>query len=125
GALRALGSGALDTLFAQGNLYVEGIDDETVLQTAFADRVAKWNIVCLHGRGEVEKTIQQLQASETTGDLDGRHSFLFDLDRSPSSLSSSAMVKVLQWDRYCLENYLLDADAIYDALRESPRNERI
>lgn len=123
GALRALGSGALDSLFAQGNLYVEGTDDKMILQTAFADRVAKWNIVCLNGRSEVEKTVQQLQATEGASELEGRHSFIFDLDRRPSSLSSTDMVKVLQWDRYCLENYLLDADAIFDALRDSPRDE--
>lgn len=125
GALRALGSGALDSLFAQGNLYVEGIDDKIVLQTAFADRVAKWNVVCLHGRSEIEKTVQQLQHAEGAGDLEGRHSFIFDLDRRPTALSSTEMVKVLQWDRYCLENYLLDPDAIFDALRDSPRDEEI
>jgi hypothetical protein len=31
------------------------------------------------------------------------------------------MVRVVQWDRRCFENYLLDADAIYDATRELKR----
>lgn len=29
-------------------------------------------------------------------------------------MQSLEKVKIIQWDRYCLENYLLDADIIYD-----------
>jgi hypothetical protein len=40
------------------------------------------------------------------------------LDRMPTALVSSKLVKVLQWKRRCLENYLIDEKIIYDLLRE-------
>lgn len=125
GALRALGSSSVDVLFSNGTLYVEGPDDKRLLEDGFSSRVARWRIVPLGGRQEVEKQISQLQRVEQQGQLEGIHAFIFDRDRRPSLVTDSAHVHVQQWDRYCLENYLLDADSIYDALRRIPRDEDV
>ncbi|MGA7887314.1 MAG: hypothetical protein WCA44_16360, partial [Acidobacteriaceae bacterium] len=44
--------------------------------------------------------------------------FIFDHDNKPTSLVSTNLVKVLQLQRYSIENYLLDAEILYDCLRE-------
>jgi hypothetical protein len=44
--------------------------------------------------------------------------FIFDLDNAPTTLQSTRLVKVLQWRRRCLENYLIDQKIIYDLLND-------
>ena len=72
----------------------------------------------LGGRGPVEREIKTLQQAEEKGEIDTLKCFIFDLDRVPTSLGSTKLVKVLQWKRRCLENYLIDEKVIYDLLRE-------
>jgi hypothetical protein len=44
--------------------------------------------------------------------------FIFDNDGQPTNLRSSATVKLLQWDRRCLENYLIDLDILTQLLKD-------
>jgi hypothetical protein len=44
--------------------------------------------------------------------------FIFDLDEIPTGLRDSEAVKVLQWDRRNLENYLIDIDVLTDLLKD-------
>jgi hypothetical protein len=60
-----------------------------------------------------------LQMAEQKGELDTPKCFIFDLDHTPTALGSTKLVKVLQWKRRCLENYLIDEKIIYDVLKDS------
>ena len=44
--------------------------------------------------------------------------FIFDLDNTPTAVQSTPLVKVLQWKRRCVENYLIDEKIIYDLLND-------
>jgi hypothetical protein len=113
-ALRRLGASTSDVLFSRGSLFLEGPHDAEILETAFRHRVAGFKLTPLRGRKEVEKEIRTLQAAEKTENLTTKQLFIFDRDRQVTALTNSNLVKFLQWDRYCLENYLLDSDAIFD-----------
>jgi hypothetical protein len=117
-ALRRLGTTAAETLFARGNIFVEGEHDAVILEEGFYEQVLGYKITNLGGRKEVEKEIITLQASERKGELDKLNCFIFDLDRSPAGAKSSDLVRVLQWDRYCLENYLINRKLLFDELAE-------
>lgn len=116
--LRRLGTTAADSLFSRGNLFVEGEHDISVLEEVFYEVLNGYKVTSLGGRSEVEKEIKALQEAEKRGDLDKIHCFIFDMDTNPVPTQSSKFVRVMQWDRYCLENYLLDRKAIYDVLQE-------
>ncbi len=117
-ALNRLGTSAADSLFSQGNIFVEGDHDALLLEDGFYDFVAGYKITSLGGRSGIEKEILTLQNAEKKGDLDKLNCFIFDLDRMPTTIISSSLVKVLQWDRYCLENYLIGRKELYDELSE-------
>ena len=117
-ALNRLGTSAADSLFSQGNIFVEGDHDALLLEDGFYDFVAGYKITSLGGRSGVEKEIATLQKAEKKGELDKLNCFIFDLDRIPTTITSSPLVKVLQWDRYCLENYLIGRKELYDELYE-------
>lgn len=68
---------------------------------------------------EVEKEIKTLQEGERKSELEKLNCFIFDMDRAPTDVSSTDMVRVLQWDRYCLENYLVGRKLLFDELTES------
>jgi predicted ATPase len=118
-ALRLLGASELDNLMYRGLLFVEGDDDVGVLQAGFPDRLARYKVSQLGGRGEVEKYVVQLQSAEAGGADLVRTGLIFDLDRQPTSLRSSKQVRITQWDRTCLENYFLDANVLTDFLKSS------
>lgn len=117
-ALRRLGTEAADSLFSKGNIFVEGDHDSAILEEGFYDILAGFRVTGLGGRGEIEKEIKTLQDAEIRGEVDKVHCFIFDLDHKPSTLKSTKWVRVLQWDRYCLENYLLGAKILFDILTE-------
>ena len=100
-------------------MFVEGEHDAAILEEGFNDQVLGYKITSLGGRKEVEKEIAALQDGEKRGELDKLSCFIFDLDRSPSGTKSSVLVRVLQWDRYCLENYLIGRKLLFDELTES------
>jgi len=117
-ALKKLGTSTSDVLFFRGGLHVEGSTDADLLEVGFSERIAGLKISRLGGRDEIERGIRTLQVAETRGQLETTQCFILDLDDRPTKLTSTPLVRVLQWDRKCFENYLLDFDAIYDATRE-------
>jgi predicted ATPase len=117
-ALKRLGTSAADSLFSNGNLFVEGEHDSAVLEEGFFDLVSGFKITDLGGRAEVEKEIAAFQAAERRNELGKLHCFIFDLDRKATKLANTKLVRVLQWDRTCLENYLLGSKILYDALSQ-------
>lgn len=118
-ALRRLGTTAAETLFSRGNIFVEGEHDAGVLEEGFYEQVMGYRITSLGGRMEVEKEIKTLQEGEKNGELEKLNCFIFDMDRAPTNIESTDMVRVLQWDRYCLENYLVGRKLLFDELGES------
>ncbi len=117
-ALRRLGSSESEALLYKGTVSVEGIHDVEILQSGFDAIVRRYKVKHLGGRGLIENDIRDLQKAEARGVDIGYHYFLFDHDGKPTSLSDSEHVKLRQLRRYCLENYLLDAEIITDLTRE-------
>lgn len=120
-ALKRLGTSTAEALFSNGNIYVEGEHDSAILEEGFYDLLSGFKISSLGGRQEVEKEIDALQRSEECSKLDKLKCFIFDLDNRPTSLSDSRYVKITQWDRYCLENYLLDKKVLFDQLQNTSK----
>jgi predicted ATPase len=117
-ALRRLGTSASDVLFSSGSIFVEGEDDVDILEAGFAPILNRYKVTQLEGRGNVEKEIRTLQEAEKRGEIDTLKCFVFDLDSLPTQLASSQFVRVSQWKRRCIENYLINEKAIYDLLRD-------
>lgn len=117
--LKRLGTTAADSLFFKGNIFVEGEHDSLILEEGFYDLLNGFKVTSLGGRSEVEKEIKALQEAEKRGELDKVHGFIFDMDSSPSSILSTKLVRVLQWDRYCLENYLINRKVLFDVLQDA------
>lgn len=103
-ALRRLGTSASDVLFTNGSVFVEGDHDIEILDAGFSRLLARYNITHLGGRDAVERGIKTLQEAEAGGKIDTLKCFIFDLDRMPTSLQSTDLVRVLQWKKRCLEN---------------------
>jgi hypothetical protein len=117
-ALRRLGTTASDMLFSSGSIFVEGYDDIEILETGFAKILNRYKVTQLEGRNNVEKEIRTLLAAEERGDVETLQCFIFDLDNAPTQLRSTSKVRVLQWDRRCIENYLINPTVIYEVLRD-------
>lgn len=111
-AFRRLGANKSDSLLYRGLIYVEGVDDAALLDAGFPLQFRKYKIKPTHGRKEIEKAVELLQKQEQeSGILVGaRNFFLLDNDGKATYLKDSASVKVMQWDRYCLENFLVDVE---------------
>jgi AAA domain, putative AbiEii toxin, Type IV TA system len=119
--LDRLGSTTADVLFWKGTIAVEGEHDAEILGEGFFDTLSHYKLIDLGGRREVEKEIRRLQELEKEGQVQkvqGRRCFIFDHDGQPSSLTSSEFVKLAQWERYCIENYLTNEVILYDVLSE-------
>jgi len=116
--LRRLGLTSMDVVSWQGTIFVEGEDDIVLLEAGFPELLAGYQIKSLGGRIEVEKDISRLQVAEQHGEVERLSSFIFDRDRKPSASISTRFVKVLQWDRYSIENYLTDESVLYDILNK-------
>jgi hypothetical protein len=114
--LRRLGLSSMEVVSWQGTIFLEGDDDIDLLTEAFPNLLAGYQLKSLGGRSEVEKDIRRLQDAENRGEVDRLSSFIFDRDRKPTSLQSSKFVRVLQWDRYCIENYLIDESILFDVM---------
>lgn len=117
-ALRRLGVSESENLLYKGMIFVEGPDDVALLEAGFASLLRRYKVKFSSGRKEIEKAIEALQDAEREGVTTAPTYFIFDRDEAPTSLTSSALVRVLQWDRRCLENYLIDLDAISDLLMD-------
>ena len=98
---------------------MEGEHDANIVEEGLYSIISGLTITDLGGRTEVEKEIKALQHSEQKGDASKVHCFIFDLGHRPTGLRSSSLVRILQWDRTCLENFLLGENTLYDALSDS------
>ena len=116
--LQKLGSSSTDLLSTKGVIYLEGPHDTELLESAISTLMAGFTAKHLGGRLGIEKNIHTLQKEEQKGRLDSYQLFLFDLDNKPTDLSSTGKVRLLQWDRYCLENYLLESDPIFEVVKQ-------
>ena len=116
--LRLLGTSEVEEMLYDAVVFVEGDDDVYLLEEAFPDLLASIKFRELSGRGEIEKHIKRLQEAENKEEKENTSYFLFDHDQRPTALTSTPKVKIEQWDRYCLENYLLDTEILFDTLRK-------
>ncbi len=112
GILRRLGTSESEDLLYKGTIFVEGFDDADIIEEGFQHIVGKHKIVDMGGRSEIEKTIAELQQSERDGYKFSKKYFIFDNDGRPVEIPNSDKIKILQWKRYCIENYLLDVECI-------------
>jgi predicted ATPase len=116
-ALQRLGTSESEGLLYKATIFVEGEEDVDLLETGFNDLLRRYKVKDLGGRKEIEKQIQKLQALEKAGDKLSRRYFIFDRDDAPTGLHDSEAIRTLQWDRRCLENYLIDMDVLTDLLK--------
>lgn len=117
-ALKRLGASESENLLYKGVIFVEGPDDVALLEAGFPTLLRRYKLKFATGRKEIEKSIRDLQSAEKTIASSASTYFIFDKDDTPTSLISSNSVKVLQWDRRCLENYLIDLDVVSDLLMD-------
>lgn len=117
-ALRRLGTSESDVLFSSGSIFVEGSEDIDILEAGFASILNRYKVTQLEGRNTVEREIRTLQDAEKRGEIDTLKCFIFDLDHVPTQLVSTALVRVSQWKRRCIENFLINDKVIYDLLRD-------
>jgi predicted ATPase len=115
-ALRLLGTSEVEEMLYEGTVFVEGEDDVDLMEEAFPESLARVKFKDLSGRGEVEKQIKRLQQAEKKGQKENISYFIFDHDRKPTTLASTEKVRVKQWVRYCIENYLLEPEILFDVL---------
>jgi predicted ATPase len=117
-ALKRLGASESENLLYKGILFVEGPDDVTLLEAGFPALLRRYKLKFATGRKEIEKTIRDLQKAEETIASSAPTYFIFDKDDVPTKLVSSSAVGVLQWDRRCLENYLIDLESVSNLLMD-------
>lgn len=119
GALGTLGVSPAESFFYESRLFVEGPHDQELLEEGFRSTLGdRCQISWLGGRKVLEGEIASLQHAEKQGSLDRLHCFILDKDRSVTGMKGTALVKVLQWDRYCFENYLLNYQVLYDVIKK-------
>jgi predicted ATPase len=116
-ALRELGLDSGDMLFNRGLVFVEGEWDETVARYLLDDVLIGCQVRPLGGRHNVEEDIKRLVALDNRKRVFGRQVFVLDHDDAPFTGATSQNVRVIQWDRYSIENYLLEDTLLYDVLR--------
>lgn len=123
-ALKLLGTSEIEELLYEATIFVEGPDDVELLEYAFRNDLGRFKFRELMGRGEVEKHIRKLQEADKKHQKENISYFIFDWDNSPAGLPSTNKVIVKQWGRYCLENYLLEPEVLYDFVRTEgkPKN---
>ena len=118
-AFKKLGTSQNESLLYRGTIFVEGEDDSEILREGFREPLPTIYFPRTWGTQDVEKEVKLLQAEEGRGRNPLRTAFILDNDGNPTKLKSSKMVRVLQWDRRCLENYLLDFDVLTDLSKNS------
>jgi hypothetical protein len=117
-ALRLLGTSESEGLLYRATIFVEGEHDVEILDAGFGSLLRLYKLKDLGGRHQIEKQIRLLQDAEKKGqELTPRY-FIFDRDGAPTNVESTANVRILQWGRRCLENYLIDIDVLTDLLKD-------
>jgi predicted ATPase len=123
-ALRRLGTSESEALLYKATVFVEGEHDSELLEAGFEKLFRRYKFKDLGGRREVEKEIKSLQEAEAKGNSVSAQFFIFDRDEAPTGLVSSQNVRVLQWSRRCLENYLIDIDVLTDLLKDDEHTDK-
>ena len=118
-ALHRLGATESENLLYRGIVFVEGPDDIALLEAGFPTLLRRYKLKQASGRKEIEKAIVKIQAEEPNRSAIQPTYFIFDRDDEPTILSSTESARVLQWQRRCLENYLIDLDTITDLLMKA------
>ena len=116
-ALRRLGATESDNLLYRGVVFVEGPDDVSLLEAGFGHLLRRFKLKPSMGRQEVEKAAILLQSNEGMTAVSPSY-FILDLDDEPTTIASSKSVRVLQWTRRCLENYLIDLEILTKLLMD-------
>ena len=117
-ALQRLGSSPSENLLYKATVFVEGEHDNQILEVGFDDLFRRYKFKELGGRLNVEKEIRALQSAESKGTTVSQQFFIFDRDDVHTNLKSSTRIRVLQWSKRCLENYLIDIDVLTDILQD-------
>lgn len=117
-ALQKLGTSVGDALLYEGTVLVEGDDDVEFLRAGFGELLRKYNIKDRGGRKEVEKTAKKLMELETKGEKVSPIFIILDKDDEITDLKGSSSVRVLQWQRRCIDNYFLDVEVIAELLND-------
>ncbi len=120
-ALKALGTSEIEALLFDAVVFVEGPDDVELLEFAFRNFLSRLRFRELSGRGEVEKYIRLLVAADNDGKSETVSYFIFDRDGRDFPIQSTKNVRIKQWGRYCLENYLIEPEILYDTVRQDLR----
>ncbi|RTL53984.1 MAG: DUF4435 domain-containing protein [Bradyrhizobiaceae bacterium] len=120
-ALQRLGSSVTESLMYEGTVFVEGESDVSFLQNGFPEIFKRYIIKDTGGRREIERSITEIQSIENGEKKVPPIYFIFDHDGAPTNLSSSKSVRIHQWQRRCVENYMIDVDVIAEILKD-PEN---
>lgn len=118
-ALQKLGTSVSESLLYEGTILVEGDDDVDFLEAGFGELLKRHNIKDRGGRREVEKTAKRLQELESRGEKVSPIFIILDKDDELTDIKNSEAVRVLQWERRCMENYLIDLDVITELLKQT------
>ncbi|GEM_PF-1206881 len=111
-----LGNSTADVLFTKGNIYVEGEHDSEIIKAGFGELVTGYKISALGGRGDVEREAPLLKKEEEKGRLRKIQLFIIDNDGNPIQFQNGNYVKVIQWSKHCIENYLIQDDILFDLI---------
>lgn len=119
--LNDLGVTTADVLFNKGAIFVEGPHDAELLSDGFGDIVSSYKITKMGGRFEVEKAVKSLESNTDPAFRGKRQLFIMDGDRRKTDLKTIGDVHVLQWSKYCFENYLIDERVLYNVINENTK----
>lgn len=114
--LRSLGISETEGLLYKSIVSVEGQNDADLLEAGFPTLFQSYKVKPRGGKNDVLAAMKKLKSLEHKGELNSTYYFIFDRDDKPSAEQPTARVKLLEWDRYCIENYLIDASAIFRVL---------
>jgi predicted ATPase len=117
-ALHRLGTSVSESFFYDGTVLVEGDSDVIFLEEGFPEIFKKYKIKDRGGRRDVERTAAEIQELERKGERVAPIYFIFDQDDEPTKLENSTAVKVLQWPKRCVENYMIDVPVIAELLKD-------
>ena len=116
---RRLGASQTDKLLYKGIIFVEGPHDVAILEAGFGLKLRRFKLKYADGKNSIIKAINSLQESEKASPPESPTYFIIDRDEKALGIKSTPGVKVLEWDRRCLENYFIDLDAISKVLMDS------
>lgn len=117
-ALQKLGTSVSESLLYDGQILVEGPTDVGFLQDAFPGLLRKYIIKHRGGRKALEKVANELKDTECSETDITPIMIIIDHDGAPLRITPSENVRILQWDRRCVENYMIDTEVLTALSRE-------